>query len=86
VSRDRKNLSVKLSYDEGKTWPVNKTLESGYSAYSDLAVGPDGAIYCFYERGSDDGKGKRVTTYTHLTVARFNLEWLTGGKDSLGRQ
>ena len=22
--RDRKNLSVKLSYDEGQTWPVNK--------------------------------------------------------------
>ena len=35
MSRDRKNLSIKLSYDEGQTWPVNKALEPGYSAYSD---------------------------------------------------
>ena len=39
-SRDRKNLSVKLSYDEGQTWPVNKTLEPSWSGYSDLAVLP----------------------------------------------
>jgi sialidase-1 len=82
-SRDRKNVSVKLSYDEGRTWPLNKTLEAGYGAYSDLAVGPDGTIYCLYERGSDDGQAKRPTSYTHLTLARFNLEWLTDGKDSL---
>jgi len=79
-SRDRKNLSIKLSYDEGQTWPVNKTLEPSWSAYSDLAVLPNGTILCFYERGSSDGKSSTRTT--HLTVARFNLEWLTDGKDS----
>jgi sialidase-1 len=87
MSRDRKNLSIKLSYDEGRTWPVSKPLEPGYSAYSDLAVGPDGTIYCLYERGTEDGKSaetkNRVTSYTHLTLARFNLEWLTDGQDTL---
>jgi sialidase-1 len=73
---------VKLSYDEGKTWPVSRVLEPGFSGYSDLAVGPDGTIYCLYERGSTDGKDIFATNY--LTVARFNLEWLTEGKDSLG--
>jgi sialidase-1 len=86
VGRDRKNLSIKLSYDEGRTWPVNKALEPGYGAYSDLAVGPDGTIFCLYERGGDDGSGKRASSYTHLTLARFNLEWLTDGRDSLGRE
>jgi sialidase-1 len=81
---DRKNLTVKLSYDEGKTWPVSRVLEPGLSGYSDLAVGPDGTIYCFYERGSTDGKDIFATNY--LTVARFNLEWLTQGKDSLDGQ
>jgi sialidase-1 len=83
-SRDRRNLSIKLSYDEGQTWPVSKALEPGYSAYSDLAVLPDGAILCFYERGRkiDEGK-KKSTSYAGLTVARFNVEWLTDGKDSL---
>jgi len=79
-SRDRKNLSIKLSYDEGQTWPVNKTLEPSWSGYSDLAVLPNGTILCFYERGSSDGKSSTRTT--HLTVARFNLDWLTDGKDS----
>jgi sialidase-1 len=76
--RDRKNLSIKLSYDEGGTWPVNKSLEPGASAYSDLAVLPDGTILCFYERSS----ASRVRL---LTLARFNLEWLTDGKDSMER-
>ncbi len=74
----RKNLSLKLSYDEGETWPVNQTLEEGPSAYSDVAVLPDGTMLCFYERGSRDGK----ELYGRLTLARFNLEWLTGGRDS----
>jgi sialidase-1 len=79
-SRDRKNLTIKLSYDEGQTWPVSKALEPGWSGYSDLAVLPGGTILCFYERGSRDNKSG--TNTAALTVARLNLEWLTGGKDS----
>jgi sialidase-1 len=79
-NRDRKNLTVKLSYDEGKTWPIARALEPGVSGYSDLAVAPDGTIYCFYERGSTDGNHFRTGS---LTIARFNLEWLTEGKDRL---
>jgi sialidase-1 len=79
-SRDRKNLSIKLSYDEGQTWPIGKTLEGSWSGYSDLAALPDGTILCFYERGSRDNKSG--TNTAALTVARFNLEWLTGGKDA----
>lgn len=86
-SRDRRNLSIKLSYDEGRTWPVNKSLEPGYSAYSDLAVLPDGTALCLYERGNDALLAeKRYSSYTHLTLARFNLEWLTDGADTSGPQ
>jgi sialidase-1 len=77
----RKNLTVRLSYDEGQTWPVARVLEPGTSGYSDLAVGSDGTIYCLYERGSTDGKSP-FTTRT-LTLARFNLEWLSNNKDRL---
>lgn len=80
-NRDRKNVSVKLSYDESATWPVSRTVELGFSGYSDLAVAKDGTILLFYERGSTDGKDIYRTGL--LTVARFNLEWLTDGKDSL---
>ena len=83
-SRDRKNLSIKLTYDEGQTWSINKILEPGFSAYSDLAVLPDGTALCFYERGREaDAEQKKPTSYAYLTLARFNLEWLTNGKDKL---
>jgi sialidase-1 len=75
-NRDRKNVSIKLSYDEGQTWPVNKTVEPGWSAYSDLAVTKAGTILCFYGRGEKPGfAGDR------LTIARCDLEWLTDGKE-----
>jgi Neuraminidase (sialidase) len=67
ASKDRKNLSVRISDDEGASWPVKKTLEPGPSAYSDLAVLRDGTILCFYEAARQ------------LVLARFNLEWLTDG-------
>jgi sialidase-1 len=69
--RDRKNLSVKASRDEGRTWAINRTIEPGPSMYSDLAVTKAGTILCFFGRGSNIGfAGDR------LTLARFNLEWL----------
>ncbi len=75
----RQNVTVRLSYDEGETWPVSRPIEPGVSGYSDLAVGPDGTIYLIYERGTPTDRGTHVQ---YLTVARFNLEWLSDGKDS----
>lgn len=60
----RENLSIKLTRDDGRTWPVNKTLDSGPSAYSDLAVLPDATILCLYEARND------------IHAAHFNLDWL----------
>ena len=74
--RDRKNLSVQMSSDEGATWPVRRSLEPEFSGYSDLAVLPDSTVLCFYERGSTDGKSSTRTGL--LTMARFNMDWLTG--------
>lgn len=76
-SRDRKNLSVKLSYDEGQTWPVSKAIEPSWSAYSDIAVTPQGSILSFYGTGE-----KSSFAGDRLTLARYNLEWLTEGQDS----
>lgn len=74
--RQRKNLTIKLSYDEGRTWPVAKVLEPGISGYSDLAVGPQGTIFCFYE---DSAVGNHYQT-KQLTLARFTLEWILGSE------
>jgi sialidase-1 len=79
--RDRRNLTLKLSYDEGGTWPVERVLEPGRAGYSDLAVGHDRTIFCLYESGTTDGDMYRTG---YLRLARFNLEWLTHGKDAFG--
>jgi sialidase-1 len=69
--RERKNLTIKLSEDDGATWSTSRPLEPGPSAYSDLAVAADGTIYCFYERGE-------TKPYERLTFARFGMDWLKG--------
>lgn len=85
----RINLTARLSYDEAKSWPVTKTIDSGVVAYSCLAVLPDKTIGCLYEDGEDIDEKKmkeRRAWYGALkkiTFARFDLGWLTDGKDSL---
>ena len=71
ANRDRKNVTVHLSNDGGKTWSAKRAVESGASAYSDLASLKDGAVLLFYERAGEKG-----TNYGRLTVARFPLEWV----------
>lgn len=66
----RAELTVRLSYDEGKTWPVSKLLYPGPSAYSCLATLPNGDIACLYEAGQEH-------PYEKIVFARFSLNWLT---------
>ncbi|MGL5317084.1 MAG: exo-alpha-sialidase [Bacteroidales bacterium] len=72
-ANNRSNVSVLLSYDEGKTFPIKKTICPTASAYSTLCVLEDGTIGCYYEDGPEK---------MDLVFVRFSLEWLTGGKDS----
>ncbi len=48
---DRRNLTVKLSCDDGGTWPEKVVVDSGPSAYSTIARLGDGALGVLYERG-----------------------------------
>lgn len=76
ASLTRRNMTVRLSYDEGRTWAVAKTLYSGPSAYSCLSVLNDLTVGCLYECGVR-------SPYERITFARFNVEWLTSGRDSV---
>jgi sialidase-1 len=81
-NRYRRNVSIKLSRDGGETWPVHRVLELGPSAYSDLAVLPDGTILCFYESGDPEVvRSGRDWAYARLRLARFSLDWLREGID-----
>ncbi|ACU04427.1 Exo-alpha-sialidase [Pedobacter heparinus DSM 2366] len=70
----RKNLTARISNDEGQSWPVKKVIDTGTSGYSDVAVGADGTIYCLYETNSNPGRNFNYS----LVLKRFSLNWLTG--------
>lgn len=69
ASKKRENMTVRLSRDGGKTWPLSGVLHAGPSAYSCLVPLPGGGVGCLYERGT---KGP----YETIQFARFGLDWL----------
>jgi len=69
----RKNLAVKISYDDGKTWSEGKVIDFGYSSYSTMTILKDGSIGIVYES----------TISVGLKFVRITLEDLTDGKDKL---
>ena len=73
ASKSRDRMTLRLSYDEGKTWPVSRLVYSGSSAYSSLAVLRNKQIGLLFERDR----------YRRITFRSFTLAALTGGKDSL---
>ena len=52
ASAKRINMTIRASFDEGQTWPVIRTLYTGPSAYSSMALLPNGNIGCLYEAGT----------------------------------
>lgn len=65
-SKQRKNLTVKVSLDGGKNWTSEKVIYKGSSAYSSLSILENGEIGIFFER--DD--------YTKNSFVKFSLDWL----------
>lgn len=49
----RVNITVKLSEDDAKTWPYEKTIEIGPGAYSDITVDRNKNIQVLYEVGGN---------------------------------
>ena len=69
----RSNMTVRISYDEGKTWSKDKVIYKGGSAYSTLTKLQNGNIGLVFEK--DD--------YKENVFVSFSLEWLTNGEDKL---
>ena len=75
----RERGTVWVSFDGGKTWPISRLVDEGGFAYSSLVAGRagtpgEGWIYLMYEF-IEDGR------YAGAKVARFNLPWITQGRD-----
>lgn len=68
----RRDMTVRMSMDEGQTWPASRVLWPGPAAYSCLAALPGGDLACLFEAGDKN-------PYERIVLARFTRDWLDGG-------
>ena len=66
-SKYRKNLSLSISKDQGKTWAKNQKIYKGESAYSSMTKLKNGDIGVFFEKDN----------YTKNVFVRIPKSWLT---------
>lgn len=71
----RNRLTIRVSYDDGLTWPKSKLVNEGVSAYSFLAVTKDKTILLAYE--SSDRQNQ---PHGKIMMARMNLKWIESQK------
>ncbi|MFE3450779.1 exo-alpha-sialidase [Nonomuraea sp. NPDC059194] len=64
----RNDLTVRLSTDDGASWPIRALVKPGGAGYSTMAVLGNGHIGALYEIGDTGG----------IVFARFSLPWLKG--------
>jgi len=69
ASKKREKMTIRLSRDDGKTWPIARILHDGPAAYSCLSVLVDGSFTCLYERG-------KKSAYETITFSQFSRAWL----------
>jgi hypothetical protein len=65
----RKNMTVRSSFDETRTWNVGKVIHVGPAAYSDLAKLPGERIGVLYESGI-------LQPYERIAFTVFDVPWL----------
>ncbi len=76
ISRERGErirMTVRLSRDDGRTWPAKLLIHEGPAAYSSLARLPDGSIGLLYEAGERHA-------YESIRLARFPADRLEDGR------
>jgi len=71
MKENRINMTVRISYDEGKSWTKGKTINNEGSAYSSMSILANGDIGLFFEKDN----------YQENVFVRLTLEWLTDGSD-----
>lgn len=65
----RRDLTVRMSLDDGKTWTYKLCIHEGKTAYGDLTVLSDGSIACLYECGEEHA-------YEQIALKIFTLDEL----------
>jgi sialidase-1 len=69
----RVNMTLRISYDEGQTWPVSNMVYAGGSAYSSVTRCANGEVGLLFEKDP----------YGNLDFIRRSIAEISGGADSL---
>lgn len=73
--KKRRNLTLRVSEDDGQTWPTSHVIDAGTSGYSDIAASPDRkTVYCFYERDSAKDANSKPKGVAALTFVKLSLD------------
>jgi sialidase-1 len=76
-SRRRQRLVLRVSQDEGRTWPREIVVHQQAAAYSDVAVLPDGTALVIFENGDAAGR-----PYQRVSCARIPIDAATDPVDA----
>ncbi|MEW4528011.1 sialidase family protein [Maioricimonas sp. JC845] len=71
-SGPRNRMTVRVSDDDGQSWPESRLIHEGPAAYSCLTRLPDDRVGLLYEAG-------KKNAYETITLATFALDWIAGG-------
>ena len=69
-STERSKGTVRVSFDDGETWPASRPFHSAGMAYSTLATLPNGNVGLLYEPEAGNGG---------IRFATFDLDWILAG-------
>lgn len=69
-------MTLRLSYDEGQTWPVSNLVHAGSSAYSAVAPLKNGDVGLLFE----------AAEYSRIDFVRRSIAEISGGVDNPPRQ
>jgi sialidase-1 len=71
----RKQLVLRTSFDDGKTFGNERLISNDYAAYSELTILKDATAGVLWERGVERG-------YQFISFTRLNREWLAAASSS----
>jgi len=70
----RENGVIRVSCDDGKNWERQRVIDAGPFGYSDMAVSPDGTVFCLYDSGVWGSPPHHLPT--HVELAKFDVAWI----------
>lgn len=66
----RRCLTVRVSYDEGRSWSHARQISTGDNQYSSMTLMPNGQVGCLFESWRDKNY--------QILFTQFDLDWLLG--------